>query len=75
MKKLVTVAALVAVVLIGCGPSSDNKYVITDADGNGYRTDNYETTEGGCVAFKCSQCGDEEKITICGSYKIRQSSN
>jgi len=74
MKKLVTIAALVAVVLTGCGPSSDNKYVIMDADGNGYRTDNYTTTEDGCVVFECSQCGDKERITICGSYKIKQSS-
>ena len=54
----------------------EHKYTIKNSNGDFYRTDSYEITEGGCIKFKdscgCDETNQEKEIKICGSYTITE---
>ena len=66
---MLLVAVAISIAFTSCSDGSNQKYLIRDADGNSYTTDNY-TFGDGCIKFKCEQCGKDVDITVCGSFTI-----
>jgi len=70
MKKLVVILALA---LTACNHT--NRYRI-QSNGENYFTNDYKKS-GDCIVFK-SECGcssDENTITVCGAYSIKEFSD
>lgn len=73
MKKLLFL--FISLAIIGC--ESPYKYKVYDSSGNAYGT-NYYQINGTCITFE-NDCGCEgdvkDKLTICGSFKIKENKN